>query len=45
LVAQATALKDELPNLYRQSNLMEEPNMQLVEALMIEMRQMYYSET
>lgn len=42
LVQQAEALKHELPGLYAQSGLPEEPDMALVNDLLIEMREEYY---
>jgi uncharacterized protein len=44
LVDKATALKDELPSLYQQSNLMDEPNHKLINKTLIKMREVYYGE-
>lgn len=42
LVQQAEALKDELPLLYLQSNLKEEPNVENINELLIKMRELCY---
>jgi predicted nucleotidyltransferase len=42
LVQQAEALKDELPLLYQQSNLQEQPDVQKINELLIKMREVYY---
>jgi uncharacterized protein len=44
LVEKATALKDELPLLYQQSYLMNEPDTKLIEEVLIKMRKAYYGE-
>jgi uncharacterized protein len=44
LVEKATALKDELPFLYQQSALMDEPDVKLIEKILIKMRGVYYGE-
>ncbi len=44
LVEKATGLKDELPELYRESALPEHPNMEAVNQLLINMRKRYYTE-
>lgn len=44
LVEKATALKDELPLLYKQSALMDEPDVKLIEETLIKMREVYYGE-
>jgi uncharacterized protein len=43
LVQRATTLKDELPLLYQQSNLINEPDLKLVEQILVRMRQEYYA--
>jgi len=42
LVKQAEALKDELPQLFQQSGLQDEPNMESINNLLVEMREAYY---
>jgi uncharacterized protein len=42
LVERATALKDELPLLYQNSGLMDEPDMKLIDEVLIKMRELYY---
>jgi predicted nucleotidyltransferase len=42
LVQQAEALKDELPLLYQQSNLKNEPDLEDINSLLIKMREVYY---
>jgi hypothetical protein len=42
LVKQAEALKEELPLLYKNSTLMDEPDMEKVDELLIKMRNEYY---
>jgi predicted nucleotidyltransferase len=42
LVQKATALKDELPLLYQQSKLQEEPDVESINELLIKMREVYY---
>jgi hypothetical protein len=44
LVKKATALKDELPMLYQKSGLMDEPDVELIDKLLIKMREVYYDE-
>lgn len=44
LVEKATALKEELPLLYHQSRLMNEPDIKLIEDALIKMRKVYYGE-
>ncbi len=44
LVQQATALKDELPMLYQQSGLMDAPDVELIDKLLIKMREVCYGE-
>jgi uncharacterized protein len=44
LLQKAEGLKDELPALYRQSVLPEEPDMDQVDSLLIKMRKSYYGE-
>lgn len=44
LVKKATALKGELPLLYQQSLLMDEPDVKLIEETLIKMRTAYYGE-
>lgn len=44
LVEKANALKDELPSLYQQSALMDEPDVKVVEETLIKMREVYYEE-
>ncbi|GAB2830076.1 DNA polymerase beta superfamily protein [Ferruginibacter profundus] len=44
LVQKAEALKDELPLLYRQSNLVNEPGVAAINELLVKMREKYYSE-
>ncbi|CAN5195005.1 hypothetical protein BH11BAC5_BH11BAC5_05390 [soil metagenome] len=44
LVARAEAMKDELPLLYQQSSLQSEPNVEMVNKLLIKMREVYYGE-
>jgi uncharacterized protein len=43
LVQKAEALKDELPLLYQQSNLKEEPDVKSVNELLVKMREEYYA--
>ena len=42
LVQKATALKDELPLLYENSGLMDEPDVEMIDRLLIKMRGVYY---
>ena len=42
LVEKAMALKDELPLLYQNSGLMNEPDVKLVEKTLVRMRELYY---
>jgi uncharacterized protein len=42
LVQKAEALKNELPLLYQQSKLQEEPNVESINELLIKMREVYY---
>lgn len=42
LVKKAEALKDELPLLYQQSGLQEEPNLERINELLIKMREVYH---
>ena len=42
LVQQATALKEELPLLYQQSNLIDEPDVPSINKILVEMRESYY---
>ena len=42
LVQKATALKEELPLLYQQSNLPDEPDVESINELLIKMRELYY---
>lgn len=44
LVEKATRLKDELPGLYQQADLIDEPDRELIEETLIKMRRMYYRE-
>jgi len=44
LVEKATVLKNELPLLYQQSDLMDEPDIKLIEETLIKMREAYYGE-
>lgn len=44
LVAKAEALKEELPLLFQQSSLQEEPDIEKLNSLLVEMREAYYSE-
>lgn len=44
LLLKAEALKDELPILYQDSALQNEPGIDVVDALLIKMREMYYGE-
>ncbi len=44
LVERATALKDELPLLYQQSDLQDLPNLEYVNELLVKMREQYYGE-
>jgi len=44
LVLKAMLLKDELPLLYQNSGLMEEPDVELIEKLLIKMRAAFYRE-
>jgi uncharacterized protein len=44
LVQKATALKNELPLLYQKSNLKDEPDVELIDKLLIKMRELYYGE-
>ena len=43
LVQQAEALKDELPLLYQQSNLKQEPYVECINKLLVKMRESYYA--
>ena len=42
LVQKATALKDELPLLYKNSNLKDEPDKEMINDLLIDLRKSYY---
>ncbi len=42
LVQKAEALKNELPALYRQSNLQDEPDEEMINRLLVKMRDDYY---
>jgi hypothetical protein len=42
LVQKAEALKEELPLLYQQSNLKDEPDVESISGLLIKMRELYY---
>lgn len=42
LLAKAEALKNELPALYRDSNLPNEPDVKKIDALLVKMREVYY---
>lgn len=44
LVQKAERLKDELPALYQQSDLQDEPDIERIDGLLIEMRKIYYKE-
>jgi uncharacterized protein len=44
LVQRAQALKDELPLLYKNSGLMSEPDVKMIDELLIKMREVYYDE-
>ncbi len=44
LLQKAEALKDELPILYQNSNLKTEPDIDVVDAILVKMRGMYYNE-
>lgn len=44
LLQKAETLKDELPILYQNSNLQTEPDIDVIDALLVKMRRMYYSE-
>jgi uncharacterized protein len=44
LVQKATALKDELPLLYQKSGLMDAPDVEMIDKLLIKMREQYYGE-
>jgi uncharacterized protein len=44
LVQKAEALKDELPSLYEKSGLMNEPDIKLIDEILIKMREVYYGE-
>ncbi len=43
LLQKAEALKDELPLLYQQSNLKDEPDLESINKLLIKMRELYYA--
>ena len=45
LLAKAEALRDELPNLYERSDLPNEPNIKLIDDLLIQIREAYYRES
>lgn len=42
LVQKATALKEELPLLYQKSGLKDEPDVEMIDQLLIKMREVYY---
>jgi uncharacterized protein len=42
LVQKAEALKDELPLLYQKANLIDEPDVKMIDELLIKMREVYY---
>jgi hypothetical protein len=44
LLQKAEALKDKLPILYQNSNLKTEPDIDMIDALLVKMRGMYYNE-
>jgi uncharacterized protein len=44
LVAQATELKEELPELYQKADLMDEPDLEKIEQVLVKMREVYYGE-
>ena len=44
LVQKAEALKEELPLLYQQSDLQDEPNVERINSVLIKIRELYYGE-
>ncbi len=44
LVARATALKNELPLLYQQSDLMDNPDIETIEQILVKMRNAFYEQ-
>lgn len=44
LVEKETKLKDELPELYEQADLIDEPDLKMIEETLIKMREVYYGE-
>ena len=44
LVVKAAAMKDDLPLLFQQSGLQDEPDVEMVNKLLIKMREVYYGE-
>ena len=44
LVQRATELKDELPLLYKKSGLIDEPDVEMIDSLLVKMRNKYYLE-
>lgn len=44
LVERATKLKEELPMLYQQANLIDAPDLKMIEETLIRMREVYYGE-
>ena len=45
LVSKAEALKDELTSLYQHSDLPDEPNIQMINSVLVEIRKTCYNET
>lgn len=45
LVGKAEVLKEELASLYQNSDLPDEPNIRMIDSLLVEMRKTYYKET
>jgi uncharacterized protein len=45
LVGKAEVLKEELASLYQNSNLPDEPNVEMINSVLVEMRKIYYKET
>ena len=44
LLQKSESLKDELSILYQNSNLQTEPDIDVIDALLVKMREMYYNE-
>jgi hypothetical protein len=44
LLLKAETLKDELPDLYQHSNLMDKPDIDAIDLLLVKMRKDYYKE-